>query len=143
MKPISREIRASIVSLHKEGKPFVEIAELKGISKASVSRIIKEDGDDTNKCKRGRPRILTEQQNRYYRRLLLAGRLDTAAQVAHCVREDSNIKVSPSTVRKNLRRMGLVSTTKKKRPMLKRAWKKSDYNGPSQRPPGQSMIGSA
>jgi transposase len=124
MKPISKEVRAAVILLHEAGNTFSKIAALKGISKASVSRIVKEDSKGTNQVKRGRPRLLSDQQERYYHRQVLSGKIDTAVDATKCLLEDADVQVSADTFRRSFKRAGMTSFKKKKKPLLTRKMKK-------------------
>jgi transposase len=121
MKPISLYKRERIFALLQEGLPSRTVAAREKISHVSVLRIkkLKEKTGGFNVVPRpGRPRILTVRHDRNIARLIKSGECSNAVQVQKKLISDENIIISPNTVRRSLKRQGLVARVKKRKPLL-------------------------
>jgi transposase len=67
----------------------------------------------------GRPRLFTKRHEHLIARMVSSGRCQTAVDVQSCLRTEQNINVSITTIRNVLRRSGLVSRVKRRKPLLK------------------------
>jgi len=123
MKQLSTEKRARVVALLEEGNTVRYVAHVEGIHFSTVSRInkrLKETGSNENKLKSGRPRLITSRDERKVLRLITSNEAPTAIQAKEQLERDENIEVSTETIRRTLRRNGLVARTKIKKPYLKK-----------------------
>jgi len=77
-----------------------------------------ETGKVENKERTGRPRKLNERDERTIIRRLAGGECSNAIQLARSLQINENLEVSADTVRRALRRNGLVSRVKRKKPLL-------------------------
>jgi len=121
MKPIPFYQRERIFSLVQEGIPSHSIGSREDVSHTSVNRIRRkkeETGSFDTIPKPGRPRILTERHDRNIARLIKSGECSNAIQVQKSLISNENIFVSASTIRRSLKRQGLVARVKKKKPLL-------------------------
>ena len=121
MKAIPPYKRERILTLLQEGHPSRTVAAREKVSHVSVLRIkkLKEKTGDFNVAPRpGRPRILTERHDRNIARFIKSGQCSNATQVQKKLISDENIIISPNTVRRSLRRQGLVARVKKRKPLL-------------------------
>jgi transposase len=121
MRALSLDTQYSIISLLRDGKSCRTIAQKLGISRTSVSRLRLSLDIPLPITKNGRPRKLTQWDSRYLRRQILSGVADNAAQL----KRKLQLPVSTQTVRNTLKRAGLRSHVKKKRPLLSRAHRKA------------------
>ena len=71
------------------------------------------------KAKSSRPHSLNEYQERAVIRSITSGRVNTAVEAQKYLEERQNVHVSAQTVRNMLKRKGLKSAVKKKKPFLK------------------------
>lgn len=115
---MEREEREKVISMLKSGKSTSAIAKELKIHSRTVRRIRSTESPTIAKGKRGRPEKLSKSTKRFINRLVLTGKADTATQVANQLRTDSNLDVSPETIRRALKQAGLRAVTKKKKPRL-------------------------
>lgn len=120
MKHISHQRRADIVSLLQHGFSTREIAMKLGISHTSVSNVRRDVLPLAKKPSAGRPRSLTDHQERSILRSISAGNIDTAQEAQRNLKRCQGIEISAQTIRNMLKRRGLKSATKVKKPLLKR-----------------------
>src|SRR5215212_11037366 len=121
MKPIPLYQRERIFALLQEGHPSRTVAAREKVSHVSVLRIkkLKEKTGGFNVIPRpGRPRILTVRHDRNIARLSKSGECSNAVQAQKKLISDENIIVFPNTVRRSLKRQGLVARVKKRKPLL-------------------------
>jgi transposase len=118
MHPINLSKRNRVISQLQNGSTTREVAQNVGVSLGYVSKVRKEVCSQISKSKGGRPRVLSEVDERYCVRKATKDRLDNAVKVAKTLEIDHGIKVSPDTVRRAFKIAGLGSLEKKKKPML-------------------------
>ena len=118
MKPISKNIENSIVSLLDSGLSLREIAEKLGISHATVKRVRERLRPSIKKRNAGRPTKLTITDKRNIVRSITSGKANTAVELARNIKESKGIEIGPETIRRTLKEAGMKSTTKKKKPLL-------------------------
>ena len=123
MKAKNENIKAHIISLIEQRKTFAQIAEKTATSKATISRIAKESNKEVPR--RGRPSALTDNDERYYRRSILKGEMNTAVEAAKDYENKTGKKVSPGTFRRAFHRQGLIPCKKQKKPLLRPVWRKA------------------
>ena len=73
-----------------------------------------------DKPKPGRPHILGPRDERKIVRLIVSGKAQTAVQVQSELRTGENLDVSTNTIRRALKRNGLASCAKRKKPLLRK-----------------------
>ena len=113
------EKRSRIYTLIQEGYNSREIANRENVDHATVLRIKKrkeETGSFDVAPRPGRPRILTERHERNIAKLVKSGECSNAIQIQKKLATDENTLISPNTIRRALRRQGLVARVKKKNP---------------------------
>jgi transposase len=118
MKKISKDTENNIVSLIDNGHSSREIAAQLGISHTTVMRERARLRPNTQKRKAGRPAKLTIADKRNIVRNLMAGKADTAVQLARNLGDSTKVQISPDTVRCALKEAGMKAVTKKKKPRL-------------------------
>lgn len=118
MKRISKDTENSIVSLLDKGHSSRKIAAELGISHSTVMRVCARLRPNTQKQKAGRPAKLTIADKRNVVRNLMAGKADTAVELARNLRDSTKIQISPDTVCRALKEAGMKAITKKKKPCL-------------------------
>src|SRR5438105_4192268 len=119
MKKISITQREYIVSLLKQKKSVRNVASLTGVSHMTVSQIRAKYLPKQSSLSNGRPRTLTARQERYISRLAASGKIVTAADIKRHLENDVSTVVSTSTVQRTLRRCGLKSRVRRKKPLLR------------------------
>lgn len=120
MNHISHQRRADILCLVQHGLSTRKIAANLGVSHMTVSKVRSEALPFAKKPSAGRPRSLTDHQERSILRSICAGNIDTAQEAQRDLKRYQGIEVSAQTIRNMLKRRGLKSTTKVKKPLLKR-----------------------
>ncbi|OAD66785.1 Homeodomain-like DNA binding domain-containing transcription factor [Phycomyces blakesleeanus NRRL 1555(-)] len=134
-KPFERlsEVEKGIlIGLHKDDMKIFDIAKKKGISKTTVTYIIKkynETGSATNKKPTERPSKLTARDKRH---LFLDFKWDchqNLVEMADLIKKKAEKKVSKKTINQMLHKMNLVYCVIKSKPLLtkeyiakRRAW---------------------
>ena len=120
---LTTEQRSKICTLLEEGYPSHYIAAKEGVSQSTVIRI-KQRKDTTgtfkNKPKTGRPRLLTGRHERKVLRYITTGECTNAVAIQKNLKTEEQIEVSDSTVKRTLRRNGLGSRIKRKKPYLRK-----------------------
>ncbi|CAG8850082.1 42472_t:CDS:2, partial [Gigaspora margarita] len=121
MVHISVERRARIYALVREGYPSRYVAKKESVSQSSVVRISQKavkTGSVKDLPKSGRPREFTERDERNMIRLLASGECSNAVEIQKKLKIDRKIETSENTVRRILRKNGLSSRVKRKKPVL-------------------------
>ena len=127
MKKIENRKKEKIISLLNSGKAATVFSKELKVYSRTVRRIRNMEMPDTPKGKGGRPTKLTKPTKRFIIRLVLTGKADTATQVANQLKTESNLDVSPDTVRRALKQSGLRAVTKKKKLLLLPRHKKARF----------------
>ena len=115
--------RNRIYSLIQEGLSSRDVASCEDVAQSTVIRIkqkMKSTGFLKDLPKSGRPRTFTERDERNIIRMLSSGECSTAVDIQKKLKTDCKITVSDNTVKRVLRRNGLSSRIKKKKPYLKK-----------------------
>jgi transposase len=123
MPQLSTEKRARIFTFLEEGYSSRFIATKENVHRSTVLRIHQrkeETGSFENKPKSGRPRVLSVHTERQILRLVASNQCSTAIDIQKQLQNFEKIKVSADTIRRTLRRNGLVSRIKKKKPYLRK-----------------------
>lgn len=118
MKALSLQKRQDVIALLKSGLSVRKIAERVAVSVGMVSKIRKKDLPDAEKPLPGRPNSLSNVQERNIVRAVLSGRHDTAVDAQVYLAKHQNTHVSAQTVRNVLKKHGLKSAVKTKKPLL-------------------------
>jgi transposase len=118
---ISRDQQATITNRLQNGDSIREAAKAAGVSTTTASKIAKTLNLDNVGGKPGRPRILTDNDQRVIRRKITSGQVDTAVDMAKHLQDDYDIKCSVQTVRNTLKELGLIAKHKIKKPAISRA----------------------
>ena len=117
MKKIPKQKSIDIKALLAKGISVREIART-GISKSTVGRLRSKIIIETSRTKTGRPKKLSAADDRIISRIMHSGKADNAVQATQTLNKQAGKAVSPSTVRRSLKRQGMKSVVKKKKPML-------------------------
>jgi transposase len=124
MTRISVEKRARILLLLEQGHSVREIGSLEGVSHSSVVRIGQKSKTNNSSnhalVPMGRPRIFSDREERNILRLLSSGQCSTAVDIKNTLLANDDVDVSAETLRNVLRRNGLESRIKRKKPLLTR-----------------------
>lgn len=118
MKKIPKQKSIDIKALLAKGISVRETARRTGISKSTVGRLRSKIIIETSRTKTGRPKKLSAADDRIISRIIRSGKADNAVQATQTLNKQAGKVVSPSTVRRSLKRQGMKSVVKKKKPML-------------------------
>lgn len=118
MKPISPNLKNSVLKYLEDGLSCREIECILPVSRATVNRIQKQHFSGAKKMKGGRPQKLTPRQKTFCVHQLTVGGKENASQVQEVLRENLDVLVSKPTVRRALNEAGLGSFVKPKKPHL-------------------------
>lgn len=121
MKKLSEEIKLQILSDLNSEMSYSIISKMRNVSKSMVRKIKAEYVPHLPRRSGGRPRKLSPRDESLIIRKICSGQVDTATEAQ---RDMTDTHVSPSTVRRTLRRQGLVSAPKVKKPFLSRRHKR-------------------
>ncbi|KAL7856497.1 hypothetical protein SRHO_G00153960, partial [Serrasalmus rhombeus] len=119
---ISKETRAVIIALHKNGLTGKSIAARKIAPQSTIYRIIKnfkERGSIVAKKAPGRPRKTSKRQDRLLKVFQLRDQATSSAELAQ-EWQQAGVSASARTVRQRLLEQGLVSRRAAKKPLLSR-----------------------
>jgi transposase len=118
MKRLSLATISGVVDRLRRGHTSRAIAKELKISKSSVLRIRCTEGMSAQVAKQGRPMIFSERDRRHMVRMIGSGKASTAIDLQKHLARQMNIIVSPDTVRRALKKEGMVSVVKKRKPLL-------------------------
>lgn len=124
MKAISADITSIILSHLQSGHSHRQIAKTCGVSTATVSRLSREHLPSLPKPSGGRPSKLSSHDLCHTIRLITSGKAENAVQVAKTLQDIKNTSISPQTIRRHLKELGLKAVVKKKRPRLTKRHRK-------------------
>ena len=127
MKKISSQRVIDAVSLLQKGFSYNFVASRLSLSKTTIHRIKKKHLPDVKNVLPGRPPLLSVQQTRSIVRKITSGQLDTAVDAQKSLREQDFVQVSAQTVRRVLKKSGMKSAVKRKKPLLSRKHKKARF----------------
>jgi transposase len=105
-----------------------KIAATLGVGRTAVNEIRRQVVPQARKSAGGRPAKLSAHDKRRLVRLVTSGKADNAAQLQQELRSTSDVQVSVQTIRNALRKEGLTSAVKKKKPLLKPRHIKQRYD---------------
>ena len=121
MPRISERKRLKIIEMTSAGISDKKISQSLGISRPSVAHYrLRLDSNlglhDAPKS--GRPKLVSDRLCRKLRRKIVSGECQTAVDVRHSLLAESGEAPSTSTIKRCLRRVGLKSAVKTKKPFL-------------------------
>ena len=119
MKPLAQEIKAAVIQRLVEGDSSRIISLAMGISHTTVNRIRRIDRPDICRLRGGRPALLGKRTRRQLARFITAGRADNAEQLLCLSGIQQEHRITTQTIRNALKKEGLRSAVKKKKPYLK------------------------
>src|SRR4051794_24416293 len=117
MRPISADKKNAAVQLLSQGLSIRKVAMQVGIGAATVGRIAQNMPHRVG-IRGGRPCLLSDADNRKITRDITTGNYNTAVQVTAGLAEHAGVVVSVNTVCRVLKKNGLHSAQKIKKPML-------------------------
>ena len=103
-----------IITLLQNGKSCHQVAAQLDVSYSMVQKLYSSIKDSLPKCSGGCPRSLTATSQRLLARKVTSGAADNAPQLKRLL----HLNVTPQTIRNALRRAGLKSAVKQKKPFL-------------------------
>ena len=120
---VDKNLRVTVVKLHKQNVSIREIAERVNRSKSVIGRIVKtykDTGRVLSQNKMGRPRKTSARQDRAIQRIALRDRFTTAAQISRDLQGANTLDVSRCTVSRRLQEIGLLARRPRKKPLISR-----------------------
>lgn len=118
MKTISTEKRNNIVALLDSGLSERAIALQLSVSRITVARVRSQVRPDAKRSQGGRTAKLTTATTRRLVRMITSGKADTATQLTRELNSTTRLNVSADTVRRALKKAGMKSAGKVKKPRL-------------------------
>lgn len=119
MKTTSPQKINDAISLLHQGISYRNVASRLSISKSMVSKIQKTHFPGRKSPQGGRPRLISTRQENLIIRKIVSGELDTAVDVKKSLQQHQQVNVSADTVRRVLKRKGMKSAVKIKKPLLR------------------------
>lgn len=121
-KKLSYDLRKLAVYHHTQGKSYTEISSILHVSRNTVAKIVqrfkREDRIHARSKNAGRPRILTQSEERLILRKIKLNPRSSAPKLTREVRKDFKKDVNPETIRRVLRRDGLHGRIARKKPFI-------------------------
>ena len=125
MKIIPQHIKTKIVDYLNEGLSCRDVAKrVPSVSHMTVSRILNTE-TGLSRARAGRPHKLSDHAKRKVIRDISSGKIENAVIAAHQLSEVTRQTVLPENVRRVLRKAGLKSIKKKKKPFLSKKTSKT------------------
>jgi transposase len=119
MRAIPAATKANIISLLKNEHSIREISKRTGVSNATVCRIRKKCTKElVHKLSPGRPRVLSLHQERNLVRMVSSGKWSNAEKANYFLKVDYGVDLTTKCIRNSLKRNGLHSYVKQKKPFL-------------------------
>lgn len=118
MRPLPLNVRLQAEKLLKEGKTMGFVATELNISKSSVSRLKKKRCSNIKNSKGGRPKKLSDQDERCLSRYILTQSVRTAAEATKELEKATGKRISRWTAYRTLHKQKLEAFEKKKKPAL-------------------------
>ena len=125
--PLSSTVVDTVISLAAQGLPIAAIRRKTGVSSSQISKLRSQHLPGVPKAKGGRSSLLTPHDIRHTTRLIETGQADTAVEVHQAMRDTFLEDVSVQTIRRVLKRQGMLAVTKRKRPTLTKAHRAKRY----------------
>lgn len=120
MKPLPKNVLNEVKKLLMEGKSTRYVATKCSISQTSVIRLKKKCQLYVEKPPSGRPKKLSNQDERSLARYVLSGTVSTGAEAAKELENATGKRISRWTANRSLRKLDLEAVEKKKKPALSR-----------------------
>lgn len=120
-KEISADERNIILKLRKEGKTYREIGQIVGRSHSSVQYVVESfnsTGSILSKSRSGRPRKLTEREERTILQAVKRNPRITASKISENIKNSFDKDVHEDTVRKIIKRNGYRSHVARRKPYI-------------------------
>jgi len=118
MKSTSTAKVKHILSLLDSGKDGYAAAKSAGVSPSTISRIHKKHRSSLQKSLEGHPAKLSSANIHHAQHLIYSGKAQNAAQLTKPLANIINQPLSTCTVRRNLKKAGMMAVKKRKRPFL-------------------------
>jgi transposase len=119
MRALSQTTREQIVRELRTGVESISQMENEGLaSRRTIERIRVQEGFPPLRSQRGRPRLLSDRDERHLVRLVTRGDTPSATMATFQLARDAGLAVHPNTVRRALTRQGLKAIVKPKKPRL-------------------------
>jgi transposase len=128
MKPINSTQKNIIRNSFLEGKSARQIAREMGLSPTTVTKYRQKPVRNVAKSKGGRPKALSQTTERYIVRKVTTGQVASAVELHKQLNNNSDDKVSYTTVCNVLKRVGLRARNKIKKPLLSKKHRKQRMN---------------
>lgn len=122
--------RGEIVGLSRGGFSYKNISIILGIPKSTVGVVVKnynEQGLTTTKPRSGRPKILSERDNRHLMKIAKENRSNTLEELTENFNTAMNISVSSRTIQRALHKEGFSGHAAKKKPLISEKNRKKRY----------------
>jgi transposase len=119
MKKVEEATKSLIMRLANNGISTREISQMAKVSKSTASKYRKISCPEAPSPQNGRPRLLSQLQERNLVRMASCGRCVNAVQAQSCLKSDYNIDICVESVRRAFKRNGLHSRFQKKKPLLR------------------------
>ena len=119
MRKLSSSQTEHILFLLDSGMSATAIQRQTHVSLGAISKIRSDHRPTLSKSSGGRPPLLTSSSINYAKRMIHTGKAENAVQAAGLVQGWSSTSFSTQTLRRGLKRSGMVPVVKKKRPLLK------------------------
>jgi len=124
-KKISQKSKERVMELLIDGLSIREVSNITDISKSTVGRIrLSIENNITKHTKIGRPKKISPRYERNIVRKILSGKFSNATQISNDFARNDQLIISPQTIRRVLKGQGLKAKTKKKKPFLKKIYKR-------------------
>lgn len=120
-KEISEDVRKLIIRAVQEKKSHREVATLFGVSKTSVTNLLKrfrERNNVQNKPRSGRPKVTTERDDKILVRMSKRDPRKTAVELNETIQKEHAVKCSVSTTKRRLCKAGLFGRRPAKKPLI-------------------------
>jgi hypothetical protein len=119
MKPLSQAFKAAVIQKLINGDSSRIISHAMSISHTTVNRIRRTYQPDIFRLRGGRPTLLGARTRRQLTRFITTGRADNAKQLLHLSGIQQEHHITTQTIRNALKKEGLRSAVKKRKPYLK------------------------
>lgn len=126
-KELTVNERQIIINCHEQGKSYADINKIVGRPKSTIQNVINRYNKENrieNKVRSGRPRKLTERDERKIASIIKKDPFKSAPKIATDIQISLNKTVSPWTVARSLQRSGFKSCTPRKKPFVSEINKK-------------------
>jgi transposase len=129
MRTLSLTLKNHILSMLDAGHSAHSIASTTGVHASTISRLCSKERSELNKSSGGRPTKLSPTNIRHAVHLITTRKAENAVQVTKSLRNITNQSLSPTTVRRHLKKAGMKAVVKTKRPLLSAKHRKArlDY----------------